>query len=165
MALRNELAIDQATQMDLLSARSILGIDTTGRHRLLDDKLLTVTEADLYDGLATQLHTKTKTDSAVMTVCSKNSSPFQRAGKIIKEKFMENYNHRLPTGFLALDKHLQGGIHSRSVTQVLGPQGGGKSTFVHHFIRYHLESAAKNSVLFVTPISDSEIILKRVLTS
>ena len=98
----------------------------------------------------------------MLTVCAKNTAPFERAGTKAKEKFMETSQPRISTGFMAMDKQLAGGIHARTITQVLGSEAAGKSAFVHHFMRHHLESNSGCTIMYVSPIDDSAVLLKRV---
>jgi RecA/RadA recombinase len=112
--------------------------------------------------MKSQLYTEIIRDKALMTVCSQNTAPLVAAGKKMRIGFSKIEKERLATGFQQLDKNLGGGINQRGITQVLGPVKAGKTTFVHHLIRQVLEVTKGVNVLYITPVDDCKVLLRRV---
>lgn len=128
----------------------------------LDEEVFHRNQNEQYNQAKSKLYNEVIGDRALLSVCAKHTSPIERAGKKIKEKFMEMNQPCIPTGFQGLDKQLAGGIQARSVTQILGPERGGKTTFIHHFMRHFLETNLSSTVLYISPQDDSAVLLKRV---
>lgn len=85
-----------------------------------------------------------------------------KAGKKVRSGFSKIEKERLATGFQALDRNLAGGIRHRGITHVLGPVKAGKSTFIHHVIRQFLDATKALTVLYISPVDDSKVLLRRV---
>jgi hypothetical protein len=166
MALDSHRPFDRELQMDLDTALEKLELGKNRSSHTLDCRVLSNTEKvnnndnnGLFKGSLLQ---KTMEDKAMLAIIAKNTEPFHRAGKKMKASFLQSGLQRLPTGFDALDKHLSGGISTRGLTQILGPEAGGKTTFIHYFIRTYLESTKGSTILYISPIDDSAILSNRV---
>lgn len=112
--------------------------------------------------MKSRLYSEIMKDKALMTICTKNTAPLLSAGKKLKRGFSKVEKGRLPTGFQSLDKNLDGGLSTGGITQVLGPVGAGKTTFIHHVIRQFLEITKKQTVVYISPVDDTRVLLRRV---
>lgn len=166
MALDSFRSRERDYQMDLDSALEHLGVEKNRLSRSLDHQMLATpgkeTDERIFAHLKESIFHRTMEEKAILTVFAKNTEPLQRAGMKYKSSKIENTPQKLQTGFEALDKQLSGGISSKRVTQVLGGEGGGKTTFIHYFIRNYLASHKEATVLYVSPVNESAILSSRV---
>ena len=85
----------------------------------------------------------------------------KKLGRKFKDNMLENNLKRMSTGFKELDECLNGGYCCQSITQILGPPRSGKTLLTHLSIRHFLENS-KARVLYLSPVDDSKILLKRL---
>lgn len=130
-----------------------------------DDDLFYQDHAERFSQVKSHLFNEMIQDNVSLAIYSKNTMDCLPAGRFLRQNYLDAENQRMKTGFQALDKQLGEGLNCRGITQVLGPVSGGKTTFIHHVMRQYLETSKSGTVIYITPIDDFRVLLKRVVCS
>ncbi len=101
-------------------------------------------------------------DTSILALSKTHTKDITTVSKLLKNRYASEIQKKIKTGFESLDRALDGGINRNTITQVLGPNRGGKTTFVHYFMKSYLESNPNQKAIYINPINENIVLHKRV---